>query len=175
MTTLQEALDKLEKYLEKPFMIRDDLAFSQRHAIDGIGLLIEPLRTALAQQGERRCTYCDGTGDVHGIDGEWRGTCPCAAAPAPQAQESAEWRTEAVKWIRRKAEDQWATNEQNPRHTEAYPSWGERVRQWHWLADDLEMEQNSPPFGLESYQEPAPQAQPAPLDVDAYRNMNGEL
>ena len=35
---------------------------------------------------EQRCTYCDGTGDVHSIDGEWRGTCHCAAAPAPQAQ-----------------------------------------------------------------------------------------
>jgi hypothetical protein len=33
---------------------------------------------------EQRCTYCDGTGDVHGIDGEWRGTCPCAAAPVAQ-------------------------------------------------------------------------------------------
>jgi len=130
---------------------------------------------ALAQQGEQRCTYCDGTGDVHGIDGEWRGSCPCAAAPAPQAQEPAEWRTEAVKWIRRKAEDQRAENEQNPRHAEAYPSWGERVRQWHWLADDLELEQNSPPFGLEPYQEPAPQAQPATVDIDAYRSMNGEL
>ena len=36
---------------------------------------------------EQRCTYCDGTGDVHSIDGEWRGTCHCAAAPAPQAQQ----------------------------------------------------------------------------------------
>ena len=36
---------------------------------------------------EQRCTYCDGTGDVHSIDGEWRGTCHCAAAPTPQAQE----------------------------------------------------------------------------------------
>lgn len=22
-----------------------------------------------------RCEYCDGTGDVHSIDGEWRGIC----------------------------------------------------------------------------------------------------
>jgi hypothetical protein len=22
-----------------------------------------------------RCIYCDGTGEVHGVDGEWRGTC----------------------------------------------------------------------------------------------------
>lgn len=44
--------------------------------------------TAAPAPVEQRCTYCDGTGDVHSIDGEWRGTCPCAAAPAPQpAQE----------------------------------------------------------------------------------------
>jgi hypothetical protein len=102
-----------------------------------------------------------------------------AAAPAPQAQEPAEWRTEAVKWIRRKAEYQRATNEQNPRHAEAYPSWGERVRQWHWLADDLELEQNSPPFGLEPYQEPAPQpAQGEQIDrsdaVNLARNVINE-
>ena len=24
-----------------------------------------------------RCTYCDGTGYVHGPDGEWRGICTC--------------------------------------------------------------------------------------------------
>lgn len=28
-----------------------------------------------------RCQYCDGTGDVHSIDGEWRGECTeCDAA-----------------------------------------------------------------------------------------------
>jgi hypothetical protein len=26
-----------------------------------------------------RCEYCDDTGDVHGIDGEWRGRCTCKA------------------------------------------------------------------------------------------------
>ena len=40
--------------------------------------------TAAPAPVEQRCTYCDGTGDVHSIDGEWRGTCHCAAAPAPQ-------------------------------------------------------------------------------------------
>lgn len=36
---------------------------------------------------ERRCEYCDGTGDVHSLDGEWRGICTCpigrALASAP--------------------------------------------------------------------------------------------
>lgn len=30
-----------------------------------------------------RCPYCDGTGDVHSIDGEWRGVCTeCTPAEA---------------------------------------------------------------------------------------------
>jgi len=28
---------------------------------------------------DARCPYCDGTGDVHSIDGEWRGSCDCEA------------------------------------------------------------------------------------------------
>ncbi len=26
-----------------------------------------------------RCVYCDDTGDVHSLDGEWRGRCNCPA------------------------------------------------------------------------------------------------
>lgn len=29
-----------------------------------------------------RCEHCDGTGDVHAIDGEWRGLCTCPAGRA---------------------------------------------------------------------------------------------
>ena len=29
-----------------------------------------------------RCQYCDDTGDVHSIDGEWRGVCVCPAGKA---------------------------------------------------------------------------------------------
>lgn len=32
-----------------------------------------------AASAYKRCEYCDGTGDVHGIDGEWRGRCTCSA------------------------------------------------------------------------------------------------
>lgn len=38
------------------------------------------LDAALSHQGEvvkSRCPYCDDTGDVHSIDGEWRGSCDC--------------------------------------------------------------------------------------------------
>ena len=34
------------------------------------------------------CQYCNGTGDVHGIDGEWRGECTeCKTAPAVAVNE----------------------------------------------------------------------------------------
>lgn len=50
------------------------------------GMIFEPLYTA-PQPAEQqpvyqRCEYCDGTGDVHSIDGEWRGACDCQP-PAP--------------------------------------------------------------------------------------------
>lgn len=40
----------------------------------------EPVYAAPTVQ-EPTCPYCDGTGDVHGIDGEWRGSCNCAQVP----------------------------------------------------------------------------------------------
>lgn len=33
-----------------------------------------------------RCPYCDDTGDVHSIDGEWRGTCKCPAGATPHTE-----------------------------------------------------------------------------------------
>lgn len=35
----------------------------------------ERLKATLSQPATKRCEYCDGTGDVHSIDGEWRGVC----------------------------------------------------------------------------------------------------
>ena len=31
------------------------------------------------RENDGRCPYCDDTGDVHSIDGEWRGVCVCPA------------------------------------------------------------------------------------------------
>lgn len=28
------------------------------------------------------CRHCDGTGDVHRVDGEWLGSCDCGAVPS---------------------------------------------------------------------------------------------
>lgn len=47
---------------------------------------IETSARALAAIPAKRCPYCDDTGDVHSIDGEWRGRCTCPAgqyAPTP--------------------------------------------------------------------------------------------
>lgn len=54
-------------------------------------------QAALSQQGEvvkSRCPYCDDTGDVHSIDGEWRGECDCGAAEFKRLHEIA-YRDEA--------------------------------------------------------------------------------
>lgn len=37
----------------------------------------------LAAGAQPRCPHCDGTGDVHSIDGEWRGVCDCGAGAQP--------------------------------------------------------------------------------------------
>ena len=34
-----------------------------------------------------RCPYCDGTGDVHSITGEWRGVCTECNANVPEIHE----------------------------------------------------------------------------------------
>lgn len=49
---------------------------------------METLRKAIAaaEQAQRPCQYCDGTGDVHSITGEWRGVCSCEAGQAQQAE-----------------------------------------------------------------------------------------
>lgn len=40
----------------------------------------------------KRCEYCDGTGDVHGLDGEWKGSCVCPAGRAPVQAEPATYK-----------------------------------------------------------------------------------
>ncbi len=40
---------------------------------------------AVLEKGEARCSYCDGTGDVHTPTGEWRGTCTCDAGKAQES------------------------------------------------------------------------------------------
>ena len=63
--------------------------------------------------------------------------------------EAAGWRTEAAAWLRRKADQQEATNETYQKHAKCYTSWAERVRDLRWLADDLDAEDAASPFGLD--------------------------
>lgn len=52
-----------------------------------------------------RCPYCDDTGDVHSIDGEWRGTCNCpagrplTASPTAQPSEPVGEREDDDPWL----------------------------------------------------------------------------
>lgn len=43
------------------------------------------------------CSACGGTGDVHSIDGEWRGQCTCVHAWQMRA-EKAEARVKELEW-----------------------------------------------------------------------------
>lgn len=51
--------------------------------------------TSASRELPKHCEYCDDTGDVHSLDGEWRGTCTeCIEAQAPACELSDEelWR-----------------------------------------------------------------------------------
>lgn len=54
--------------------------------VDSPMLVDELVHSLTKLQPQGRCPYCDDTGDVHGLDGEWRGTCTeCPAGKAPTA------------------------------------------------------------------------------------------
>lgn len=40
-------------------------------------------QTSWTSEPVERCSYCDGTGDVHRADGEWLGECDCRAKDTP--------------------------------------------------------------------------------------------
>ena len=39
--------------------------------------VIKVIQKVLVESKGGHCEYCDGTGDVHSMDGEWRGACHC--------------------------------------------------------------------------------------------------
>lgn len=50
----------------------------------------KPPATEWNTEKGQRCPHCDGTGDVHSIDGQWRGRCYCPEGQAsPSAQPAA--------------------------------------------------------------------------------------
>jgi hypothetical protein len=56
------------------------------HALDH-GTTARALKSLAGQAARSKipaatCEYCDGTGDVHSADGEWRGRCDCEVGKA---------------------------------------------------------------------------------------------
>ena len=51
------------------------------HALERREIIIHTrmIKAAIYAARGLRCQYCDDTGDVASIDGEWRGYCVCAA------------------------------------------------------------------------------------------------
>ena len=55
--------------------------------IDGIGNTLRAEGLDEAIDSAATCVYCDGTGDVHSMDGQLRGVCTeCVKSPAIQAE-----------------------------------------------------------------------------------------
>ena len=62
---------------------------AQKVAIDALEILNKCIDEGLAnflqlEPVEPRCQYCDDTGEVHGLDGEWRGRCFTCDANKPE-------------------------------------------------------------------------------------------
>jgi hypothetical protein len=56
-------------------------------------LACEPLYTHPVK--EQRCSTCDGTGDVHSIDGQWLGECPWCSHPVKEQGNPVAWRSQS--------------------------------------------------------------------------------
>lgn len=74
----------VEQALEALFMYKPMVTgVTFQHGLDAM----QALRAALdhPQVEQERCHLCDCTGDIHGLDGEWRGECPyCRPQPPRQ-------------------------------------------------------------------------------------------
>jgi len=70
-----------------------DMAAAGETELARIWTKVEPIRAKQAAKPKHsplpvapaHCGYCDDTGDVHGLDGEWRGVCSCAAGDRVRA------------------------------------------------------------------------------------------
>lgn len=63
----------------------------QRCAGSGTMAATDTTRGPDGHDFDANCPHCDGTGDVHRADGEWLGTCVCAATQQP-AQAAPGWK-----------------------------------------------------------------------------------
>ncbi len=60
--------------------------------------LIAKQEAAQPQPKGTACEYCDGTGDVHSLDGEWRGTCTECPAGEASARPAWVWNPARTAW-----------------------------------------------------------------------------
>jgi hypothetical protein len=74
---------------------------------------------------------------------ESAGEVPQAPLPSP----SVDWRTEAIRWLRRRAADQACVNASYPRHVADYKHWALLADQYMRAAEELEAEQAAAPYG----------------------------
>jgi hypothetical protein len=64
----------------------EDCATTAGSMVNGNRLSIRASELLAAAPAPARCEYCDDTGDVHSLDGEWKGSCVCPAGQAPVQQ-----------------------------------------------------------------------------------------
>lgn len=81
---LQKAADELDRTATAAQPTDDGPTWEQiSHAWYKVGADLKGLDwgafTNAIHYAPARCPHCDGTGDVHSIDGHWRGRCVCEA------------------------------------------------------------------------------------------------
>ncbi len=125
------------------------------------------LRHALAQKAEPpSCKYCDGTGDVHSLGGQWRGRCTECNFSEPQTQKDKE----------QYAFEDWLASECPSGNVESVQS------QWEASAEYLELQPGATEQALQKIADfGQDQERPAPsqakslalLDLDSVEHMQG--
>lgn len=92
-TSAIQAVRNIIDGISKPEDVLANLNFCYSHCAEVQSRATPPaVMPAAPSDAVRPCEYCDDTGDVHGLDGEWRGVCICPAGAAlsqtmqPQAE-----------------------------------------------------------------------------------------
>ncbi len=79
-------VEAMKQWREALGKVYDNVSFYDevRQAIESIDQAIARAERSAegTLEAEKRCEYCDGTGDVHDQTGEWRGVCVCEAGKA---------------------------------------------------------------------------------------------
>jgi hypothetical protein len=85
--TVPELID-IDDLKDRLVAISEAVADQDDRAAQAIlGELLRLLSAAPEPAQAERCPYCGGSGDVHGIDGQWRGACTCDSVQEPAQAE----------------------------------------------------------------------------------------